>query len=103
MGLGLTDLTAQLTDYAETAALLANLDLIVTVDTSIAHLAGAMGRPAWVLLPAAPDWRWLLARTDSPWYASLRLLRQQRAGDWAPVLAQVTHELPEFLRSLLAA
>jgi tetratricopeptide (TPR) repeat protein len=101
-GLGLPDLTARLRDYAETAALLANLDLTVTVDTSIAHLAGAMGRPAWVLLPAAPDWRWLLQRADSPWYASLRLLRQQRAGDWAALLAKVMRELPRFLRSLPA-
>jgi ADP-heptose:LPS heptosyltransferase len=83
-----------LTDYAETAALVANLDLVVSVDTSIAHLAGAMGKPAWVLLPAAPDWRWLLRRAVSPWYASLRLLRQQRAGDWTGLLAQVMRELP---------
>jgi tetratricopeptide (TPR) repeat protein len=93
-GLGLPDFSLQLTDYAETAALVANLDLVVSVDTSIAHLAGAMGKPAWVLLPAAPDWRWLLRRADSPWYASLRLLRQQRAGDWTGLLAQVMRELP---------
>ena len=98
-GLGLPDLSPRLTDYAETAALVANLDLVVTVDTSIAHLSGAMGRPAWILLPAAPDWRWLLQRADSPWYASLRLLRQQRAGDWTGVLAQVMRELPGFLGS----
>ncbi len=101
-GLGVPDLSAQLTDYAETAALLENLDLIVTVDTSIAHLAGALGKPAWVLLPAAPDWRWLLGRADSPWYTSLRLLRQQRAGDWTDVLAQVMRALPDALRSALA-
>jgi tetratricopeptide (TPR) repeat protein len=98
-GLGLPDLSAQLTDYAETAALLENLDLIVTVDTSIAHLAGALGKPAWVLLPAAPDWRWLLERADSPWYASLRLLRQRRAGEWTDVLAQLMRTLPNVLRS----
>jgi len=101
-GLGLPDLSAQLTDYAETAALLDNLDLVVTVDTSIAHLAGALGKPGWVLLPAAPDWRWLLGRADSPWYASLRLLRQQQAGDWTDVLAQVMRALPDVLLSDLA-
>ena len=88
-GLGLANLTAWMTDYAETAALLANLDLVVTVDTSIAHLAGALGTPAWVLLPFAPDWRWMLGRRDSPWYSSVRLFRQDRAGDWSSVLAEV--------------
>lgn len=101
--IGLPDLSAQLTDYAETAALIENLDLVVSVDTSVAHLAGALGKPAWVLLAAAPDWRWLLERDDSPWYGSLRLLRQQRAGDWTGPLAQVTRELPPFLRSAPAA
>lgn len=99
VGLGLPDLSARLADYAETAALIEALDLVVSVDTSIAHLAGALGKPAWVLLAAAPDWRWLLGRPDSPWYASLRLLRQQQAGDWTGVLAQVIRELPTVSRS----
>ena len=73
--LGLPDLTASMTDYADTAALLANLDVVVTVDTSVAHLAGALGTTALVLLPFAPDWRWMLDRSDSPWYNSLRLFR----------------------------
>jgi hypothetical protein len=98
--LGLPDFSARLTDFAETAAMLENLDLVVTVDTAVAHLAGALGKPAWVLLPAAPDWRWLLGRSDSPWYASLRLLRQQRPGDWAGVIAHVMRDLPVFLRSI---
>jgi Tfp pilus assembly protein PilF len=78
-----------LTDYAETAALIAALDLIVTVDTSIAHVAGALGKPTWVLLPYAPDWRWLLQRNDTPWYDSIRLFRQPSPGDWASVIASV--------------
>lgn len=86
---GPTDLTARLTDYAETAALIGNLDLIISADTSVAHLAGALGKPAWVLLPYAPDWRWLLERSDSPWYRSIRLFRQSVAGDWTGVLNSV--------------
>jgi tetratricopeptide (TPR) repeat protein len=91
--LGLPDLTPWLTDYAETAALIDNLDLVVTVDTSVAHLAGALGKPAWVLLPHAPDWRWLLERPDSPWYRSVRLFRQPNPGDWTSVLTAVMREL----------
>ena len=92
-GLGLPDLTPWLTDYAETAALIDSLDLVITVDTSVAHLAGALGKPVWVLLPHAPDWRWLLGRTDSPWYRSARLFRQPAPGDWTSVLVQVAREL----------
>ena len=82
-----------LTDYAETAALIAGLDLVITVDTSVAHVAGALGRPAWVLLPHAPDWRWLLNRNDTPWYSSLRLFRQPKPGDWRSVIADVVTAL----------
>jgi Flp pilus assembly protein TadD len=82
-----------LTDYAATAALIAGLDLVVTVDTSVAHVAGALGRPAWVLLPYAPDWRWLLRRNDTPWYSSLRLFRQPKPGDWGSVIADVVTAL----------
>ncbi|HET6307707.1 MAG TPA: glycosyltransferase family 9 protein, partial [Rhodopila sp.] len=93
--LNLPDLTQALTDYAETAALIANLDLVITVDTSVAHLAGALGKPVWILLPHAPDWRWMLDRRDSPWYAAARLFRQPTPGDWGSVLAQVARELSE--------
>jgi Flp pilus assembly protein TadD len=91
--LGLPDLTHWMTDYAETAALIECLDLVITVDTSIAHLAGALGKPTWVLLPHAPDWRWLLGRSDSPWYPSIRLFRQPVPGDWTSVLGQVMRAL----------
>ena len=92
---GIVDLTAHLTDFAETAALLSCLDLVITVDTSVAHLAGALGRPAWVLLPFVPDYRWLLGREDSPWYPTLRLFRQSTRGDWKAVLDRVRNELAE--------
>jgi Flp pilus assembly protein TadD len=84
---------AAVADFADTAAIIANLDLVVTVDTSVAHLAGALGRPVWVLLPFAPDWRWLLGRDDSPWYPTMRLFRQPAPGRWDPVLAQVADRL----------
>ena len=73
---GIVDLTAELTDFGQTAALLSCLDLLISVDTSVAHLAGALGRPVWLLLPHVPDFRWLLGRDDSPWYPTLRLFRQ---------------------------
>lgn len=87
------DWTAHLTDFAETAALISCLDLVITVDTSVAHLAGALGRPTWVLLPFAPDYRWLLDREDSPWYPSLRLFRQDARRDYADVIERVGGEL----------
>ena len=79
--------------FIDTAAVMANLDLIVTSDTSIAHLAGALGRPVWVALKYAPDWRWLLDREDSPWYPTMRLFRQTTHGDWAEVIAHIAKEL----------
>ena len=85
----LINIGAEIEDYDDTMAILDNLDLLVTVDTSVAHLAGAMGRPVWIMLPRAPDWRWLLDRADTPWYPTVRLFRQTdrapmgrcRAGD----------------------
>jgi hypothetical protein len=84
--------------FIDTAAVMSNLDLIVTADTATAHLAGALGRPAWVALQYVPDWRWLLDRQDSPWYPTLRLFRQQSAGDWTSVFSAMESEL----RTLLA-
>ncbi|HEY3678744.1 MAG TPA: tetratricopeptide repeat protein [Bradyrhizobium sp.] len=95
----IVDLTAQLTDFSETAALLCCLDLVITVDTSVAHLAGALGRPAWVLLPNSPDYRWLLGRDDSPWYPTLRLFRQSETREYGSVLDRVRAELLTLLHS----
>ncbi len=78
-----------LTDFAETAALIAGLDWVVTVDTAVAHLAGALGKETWLLLPTGADYRWLLERSDTPWYSSMQLLRQQRRGDWSSVVDQL--------------
>ena len=86
-------------DFAHKAALIANLDLVISVDTSNAHLAGALGVPLWLLLPFAPDWRWGLERSDSPWYPTARLFRQPRAGDWASVIADVRERLSSFAPS----
>jgi tetratricopeptide (TPR) repeat protein len=85
----LLNLGAEIADFDDTMAIIETLDLVVTVDTSVAHLAGAMGKPVWILLPYAPDWRWLLSRNDSPWYPSARLFRQSRPGDWGGVAHRV--------------
>ena len=87
------DLTEQLTDFSETAALVSCLDLVISVDTSVVHLTGALGVPVWTMLPFNPDWRWLLHRDDSPWYSSMRLFRQPKRDDWASVVDNVRHEL----------
>ncbi len=94
-GAAIADLAPLLDDFADTAAALARLDLVVTVDTAVAHLAGALARPVWLLLPFAPDWRWMLARDDSPWYPTMRLFRQRRPGDWAGVFERVLAALAE--------
>jgi tetratricopeptide (TPR) repeat protein len=87
------DLSNQLGDFADTAAAIAQLDLVITVDTAVAHLAGALNHPVWVLLPFSPEWRWMLGREDSPWYPSMRLFRQDNPSDWTGVFAQVAEAL----------
>jgi hypothetical protein len=89
----IVDLTEHLTGFTETAALVSCLDLVISVDTSVVHLAGALGAPVWTLVPFSPDWRWLLNRDDSPWYRSMRLFRQPARGDWASVVDSVRLEL----------
>jgi ADP-heptose:LPS heptosyltransferase len=88
----------ELKTYADTAALIANLDLVISVDTSVAHLAGALAKPLWVLLPFMPDWRWQLDRDDSPWYPTARLFRQDETPGWDGVMARVQAALDEYLR-----
>lgn len=97
-GLTLIDHTSDLKDLAGTAALMANLDLVITVCASVAHLAGATGKKTWLLLDHVPDWRWLLNRTDSPWYPTMRLFRQPIRGDWASVVEKVKEELGSIAR-----
>jgi hypothetical protein len=87
---------AALADYADTAALIAQLDLVISIDTSVAHLAGGLGVPVWVMLPHSPDWRWLEGRPDSPWYPSARLFRQAARGDWDGVVARVAAALADW-------
>jgi hypothetical protein len=84
---------AQLTDFQDTAALASLMDRIISIDTSVAHLAGTLGQATSILLPFSADWRWLLERTDSPWYPSVRLFRQPAPGDWGSVIAAVRAEL----------
>lgn len=93
----LADHSADLTDFADTAALIAQMDLVITIDTSVAHLAGALGVPAWILLHRTADWRWLTERDDSPWYPTVRLFRQRTQGDWAEVLRRVATALDAWM------
>jgi ADP-heptose:LPS heptosyltransferase len=83
----------QLTDFADTAALISELDLVITVDTAVAHVAGALGKPVWILLPFVADWRWLQDREDSPWYPSARLFRQPAPTNWGSVIKRLREEL----------
>ena len=88
----------ELTDFAETARLIAGLDLVVTVDTAVAHLAGALGKPVWILLPSGADYRWLLDRADSPWYPTVRLFRQNARGDWDGVVVSVKQAITDTMQ-----
>lgn len=102
-GLALTDLGPEIGNFADTAAILQHLDLVVTVDTSVAHLAGALGRPVWVLLPFFPDWRWLYGTDLSPWYPTMRLFRQEAPKDWDPVIARAAEALRDAAAGVRAA
>jgi ADP-heptose:LPS heptosyltransferase len=93
----LQNLGPELNSFTDTAAIISQLDLIITIDTATAHLAGAMGHKVWVLLPFAPDWRWFLERSDSPWYPSMRLFRQSEPGNWQPVISKVKRELEQLM------
>jgi ADP-heptose:LPS heptosyltransferase len=86
----------RLADLADTAAIIAMLDLVITIDTTIAQVACALGKPKWVLLPISADWRWLRERSDSPWYPTARLFRQPAPGDWQSVVSRVAEALPEL-------
>ena len=95
-GMRLVRCEGELKDFADTAALLSELDLLISVDSAPVHLAGALGRPVWTLLPFQPDWRWRLDETISRWYPTMRLFRQQRSGDWEEVIARVAADLAAF-------
>ena len=99
----LTDLAGELADFGETAAAIAALDLVIAADTAVAHLAGALGKPTWMMLPFSPDWRWMLGRTDTPWYKSMRLFRQKRSGEWDDVVVAVKDALALLRRQGQAA
>jgi hypothetical protein len=92
-GMNIINLTDELNDFADTAAIMANLDMVISIDTSVVHLAGAIGKPVWNLLSFVPDWRWFLNRDDSPWYPGMRLFRQTQPNDWAGVFEQVKKAL----------
>jgi tetratricopeptide (TPR) repeat protein len=93
-----TNLSPHISDFASTASLIESMDLVVTVDTAVAHLAGALGKPTWVLLPFAAEWRWLLDREDTPWYPNTKLFRQRVAGDWPEVIGRVANELQRLAK-----
>jgi hypothetical protein len=102
-GPGIIDLTAELKDFADTAALVANLDLVITCDTAVAHLAGGLGKPVWILNRFDGCWRWLDGRADTPWYPSARLFTQPAPGDWASVIGRVVRELSALRKDLTRA
>ena len=96
VGMKVINLTEEINDFSDTAAFIENLDLTISVD-AVAHLAGAMGKAVWTLLPFVPDWRWMLDRDDSPWYPTMRLFRQPSPGDWESVIEEVNDDLVKLV------
>jgi ADP-heptose:LPS heptosyltransferase len=92
-GMALLDMNSALSDFAQTAAILSHLDLLITIDTSVAHLAGALGKPVWLLLPFAPDWRWSQHTPTTPWYPGMRLFRQRQPNQWQELIQQLVAAL----------
>ena len=99
----IVDLDSYLGDFADTAAAIEELDLVISVDTAVAHLAGALAKPVWTMIPFAPDWRWMLNREDSPWYPTMRLFRQPAPGDWSSVIARIARQLTAMVQGKSAA
>jgi hypothetical protein len=97
-GMDLMDLSEQITDFADTAAIVDNLDLIITADTAVSHIAGSIAKPVWVLIPFVPDWRWMLERTDTPWYPTMRLFRQRKLRDWSVPMGELVEALRDYDR-----
>ena len=93
----MTDWSGELKNFDDTAALIGALDLVISVDTATAHLAGALGKPVWLLNRAESEWRWLLERSDSPWYPSMRIFRQRQSRIWEPVVQAVAEALREVI------
>ena len=96
---GIRHFGEKIRDFTDTAALCEIMDIVISVDTSVAHLSGALGIPTWIMLPFNPDWRWLLARTDTPWYNSVRLFRQKKIGEWIPVFQELRKKLCQTYRN----
>jgi hypothetical protein len=99
-GMTIIDFMPRVRDFADLAGVIANLDLVITIDTAVAHLAGAMGKPAWTLIPFIPDFRWMLERTDTPWYPTMRLYRQKVSGDWSDPIARLKADLQQKVSEL---
>ena len=97
-GLNIVDLTPHIHDFADTAAMIDQLDLVISIDTAVAHLAGALGKPVFVMLPYAPDWRWMIGRSDSPWYPTMRLFRQRQQGAWNSPIQEASVVLDNILQ-----
>jgi tetratricopeptide (TPR) repeat protein len=97
----LVDYTDEINDFSDTAALIESLDLIISVDTAVAHLAGALGKPVWTLLPFAPDWRWMMDRDDSPWYPTMKLFHQSSRDDWESVIESVKNALRKYVNNMI--